>query len=64
MKKKDRQIVMETTVQELKYETTGVCLWCLQPMEALQPGGLTARHVGSHIPAGQCEAALKRRKKQ
>ena len=42
------------------YITTDKCFYCLEPIEALQPGGLNPRHVADQVPYGQCRKALER----
>lgn len=44
-----------------RYERIGFCFYCLEPVEARQPGGTEARHVLSGVPYQQCPQALKAR---
>lgn len=44
------------------YQTIGRCFYCLLPVEAKQPGGIDARHVGStSLDYEACPKALKRK---
>ena len=44
------------------YRTTALCFYCLEPIEAIQPGGLNPRHVHDKVPYGECRQALERKK--
>ncbi len=44
------------------YARTGLCFWCLLPLESIQPGGLQPRHVDTTIPYGCCASAIDRRR--
>lgn len=46
----------------MAYVTTGKCFYCLEPLEALQPGGLNPQHVADQVPYGQCREAVERPK--
>lgn len=41
------------------YETTGVCFYCREDLEAMQPGGKDVRHVKTKIVYGKCAQALR-----
>lgn len=44
------------------YSKTGLCFYCLELVQALQPGGLNPCHVADQVPYGQCRKALERPK--
>jgi hypothetical protein len=50
-KPKPAPFVSDLSATKTQYESTGRCGICLRPIEALQPGGLSPRHVedGSRI---------------
>jgi hypothetical protein len=41
----------------VNFERTGICFFCLEPIEAVQPGGKYARHSADGTPYGECEQA-------
>jgi hypothetical protein len=40
-----------------KSRAMGICYYCLNPLEADQPGGLNPRHVYNQVPYGECRQA-------
>jgi hypothetical protein len=50
-KPKREPFVSDLSATKTQYESTGRCGICLRPIEALQPGGLSPRHIedGSRI---------------
>lgn len=40
------------------HSKTGLCFYCLEPIEALQPGGLNPRHVADQVAYGQCRKTI------
>jgi hypothetical protein len=44
-KPKPAPFVSDLSATKTQYESTGRCGICLRPIEALQPGGLSPRHV-------------------
>lgn len=44
-----------------RYQSIGLCFYCIRPLEAIQPGGTEARHVDDLVPYEQCAKALARK---
>src|SRR5688572_20573601 len=41
------------------WQAIGFCFYCRERVEALQPGGIDARHIDDGVPYEQCEKALR-----
>lgn len=50
--------VLDTLPIAKQWQPTGHCCFCLEPLEALQPGGLNPRHIASKVFYGRCMNAL------
>lgn len=51
---------MQVPKATANYQEVGRCFFCLRPIEALQPGGLSTRHTETKVPVGECEPAKRR----
>jgi hypothetical protein len=49
-KPKPAPFVSDLSATKTQYESTGRCGICLDPIEALQPGGLSPRHIYDRSP--------------
>lgn len=50
---------LASSITPRSWARIGVCFYCREALEAMQPGGNPARHVSDQVPYEQCQKALK-----